>query len=86
MHRADSRPAALAGTLCALRSGCRSCTTLAGYPMHRRNRLHVNGHCDETPMALALAKSFVMAVRSLQMHRGIGMSSVYEGVLVRRVS
>ena len=54
--------------------------------MHRRNRLHVNGHCDETPMALALAKSFVMAVRSLQMHRGIGMSSVYEGVLVRRVS
>ena len=77
MHRADGWQAAFAR---------RSCTTLAGYPMHRRNRLHVNGHCDETPMALALAKSFVMAVRSLQMHRGIGMSSVYEGVLVRRVS
>ena len=85
MHRADRWQAVLASALRPSACVGRSCTTLAGYLMHRRLRFHVNRHCAETPMALASAKSSVTAGRSGLAHGGIGISFVYEGVLVRRV-
>ena len=70
MLRADRPPAALVGTLRAARSGGGSSTTLAVYPMRRRNLVHVNGRAETDTMALACLAQFGLVRCSTPALRG----------------